>query len=286
MENINRSEAKALFNEWNNNNTPLFTIGKKRSNGTRTWTNNRTYKNVSILEIIRIMLDDHFTYIFNITLCNNKGSILEFKPDWTLNDLYNNIKKHIQEWKNSDKLVDVNSKTGLFEFKNIATFENWRESEKLNKVNRLIGLYDDDNKQICDIEEGDEYGMRDKIVKAHHILHNGKKIFFEHISGTMNDFYNTLEFYMSDGKRITLDCKWIDGPTDPTHYNPTHYRHKEYFKMQYDNETIKIDPQWALDRIISNFGYGAQLIFVMVFYPNSEMYYNNMKMNLPVFQLN
>lgn len=162
----------------------------------------------------------------------------------------------------------------------LRTFEGWRDSEKLNKLNRLTGLFD--SSPICEIEEGDVYGMRDDVVKAHYIQCGDNKIYFEKITGEMDDSFNRLEFTMSDGKSITMDCFWTTGPYNP---NPN----KNYFKMECNTAnhhfgTFNIDPDFALDDIISNFGDGAHLLFAMLFYPNCDMYYEDKKVILPEFK--
>lgn len=161
--------------------------------------------------------------------------------------------------------------------KHLSTFEGWRDSEKLNKLNRLTGIFD--NGPICEIENGDDYGMRDDVVKAHYIKReDGTTVHFEKIEGMMDDSINRLEFFMSDGKRITIDSYFhVGAPMNAS-------SKKEYFEVECNNQIVRIDPEFALEEIIANFGDGAHLFFVMLFYPNCEMYYKDEKVNMPAFK--
>lgn len=160
--------------------------------------------------------------------------------------------------------------------KNLKIFEEWRDSEKLQNANRITGILDSEE-SIVDVDEGDTYGITDSVVSNCYIEYNNQKIYFDKVEGSLNDSSTLLECYMSDGKRIFIYGYFLAGGpvTSLTRSN-------EYFKIECDRVKINIDPEFALEEIITNW---PHIVFVTVCYPNCTFYMNNIAQQLPKFKI-
>lgn len=163
--------------------------------------------------------------------------------------------------------------------KHIILFENWEESKQLNDFNNITGVFDGED--ICHVESGEDYGIEDDIVSKYHFVYQGKKLYIKRVDGRIDDDFLDITVYLTDGEFYDIRGYW-----NLRHGEPSN---EDYFRVSSPSrnktERIEVDPQWVMEDFLHTMGMGSQILFVTLFYPGCEVYYNDKLEEMPEIKL-